>query len=241
LLRGLWTRPERRQPGHHDRRSPLLQMLGWLHQRDDSCRTRLPDSRTPFRLREGECCCHEAEAIVRCTGTETYAASVARVERTRHSCPFASKPGTPAPCETLCCARVGVGRRCWRRGSLRDLYPSRRAAGRVPPSDRGHRSKRLTCRSGRAAAGASRDAAHGTHIRTADHPASTRFDQRWKETATRNKASVSWHSWSLGSGFVRRGQGQTWHGSPDVLFARWGGSQDTEAASPSGARDNRGG
>src|SRR5271165_2264461 len=216
-------------------------MLGWLHQGDDSGCPRLPDSRTAFRLRQGECCCHEAEAIARCTGPEANAASVARVERTRHSCPFASKPGTPAPCETLCGARVGVGRRCWRRGSLRDLYPSRRAAGRVPPSGRGHRSERLTCRSGRAGAGASRDAAHGTHIRTADHPASTGFDQRWKETANRNKTPVSWHSWSLGSGFVREGQGQSWQSSADVLFTRRGGSQDTEAVSPIGARDNRGG
>src|SRR5664280_1395117 len=35
--------------------------------------------------------------------------------------------------------------------------------------------------------------------------------------------------------------GQSWHGSADVLFARRGGSRDTEAVSPSGARDNRGG
>src|SRR5664280_1984235 len=109
-------------------------MLGWLHQGDDSCRPRLPDSCTAFRLRRGECCCHEAEAIARCTWTETYAASVAGVERTRHLCPFARKHGTPAPCETLCGARVGVGRRGRRRGSPRDLCPSRRAAGRVPPS-----------------------------------------------------------------------------------------------------------
>ena len=66
-------------------------------------------------------------------------------------------------------------------------------------------------------------------------------DQRWKATATGNKTPVSWHSWSLGSGFVRKGQGQSWHGSADVLFARRGGSRDTEAVSPIGARDNRGG
>src|ERR1035438_10366036 len=79
------------------------------------------------------------------------------------------------------------------------------------------------------------------HIRTADHPASTRCDQRWKETATGDKTPVSGHSRSLRSGFVRKGQGESWHGSADVLFARRGGSEDTEAVSPSGARDNRGG
>src|SRR5208337_3600333 len=45
-------------------------MLGWLHQGDDSGRTRLPDSRTAFRLRQGECCCHETEAGFGCSGVE---------------------------------------------------------------------------------------------------------------------------------------------------------------------------
>ena len=81
----------------------------------------------------------------------------------------------------------------------------------------------------------------GQHLRTADYAASTGCDQRWKAAATGNKTPVSGHSRSLGSGFVRKGQGQSWHGSADVLFARRGGSQDTEAVSPSGARDNRGG
>src|ERR1035437_9482932 len=57
----------------------------------------------------------------------------------------------------------------------------------------------------------------------------------------RTKTPVSRHSRSLRSGFVRKGQGQSWHGSANVLFARRGGSQDTEAVSPIGARDNRGG
>src|SRR5664280_1194436 len=100
-------------------------MLGWLHQGDDSCRPRLPDSCTAFRLRQGECCCHEAEAIARCTWTETYAASVARVERTRHLRPFAGKPGTPAPGEPLCGARVGVRRRGRGPGAVRHFHPGR--------------------------------------------------------------------------------------------------------------------
>ena len=106
-------------------------------------------------------------------------------------------------------------------------------ANRVAASGGGHRSERLTCRRGGAGAGASRDAAQGTDVRTADYPASTRCDQRWKATATGNKTPVSGHSRSLGSGFVRKGQGQSWHGSADVLFARRGGSRDTEAVSPS--------
>ena len=36
---------ERRQPGHPDARPSLLQMLGGLHERDDSSRPRSPDSR----------------------------------------------------------------------------------------------------------------------------------------------------------------------------------------------------
>src|SRR5208337_383428 len=60
-------------------------------------------------------------------------------------------------------------------------------------------------------------------------------------TATGNKTPVSGHSRSLGSGFVRKGQAQSWHGSADVLFARRGGSRDTEAVSPVGARDYQGG
>ena len=51
ILRGFWPRPERRQPGHPDRRSPLLQMLGRLHQGDDSGCPWLPDSRSEFRIR----------------------------------------------------------------------------------------------------------------------------------------------------------------------------------------------
>src|SRR5271166_1442696 len=214
-------------------------MLGWLYQGDDSGCPRLPDSCKAFRLRQGECCCHEAEAIFRCTGAEANAASAASAERTRHSCPFASKPGTPAPCETLCGARVGVGRRCWRRGAIRDLYPSRRAAGRVPPSGGGHRREWLTCCRGGPGAGASRDAPQGTHIRTADYAASTGCDQRWKAATTGNNAPFSGHSRSLGSGFVRKGQGQSWHSSADVLFTRRGGSQDTEAVSPGGTRHSR--
>src|SRR5271166_2971412 len=216
-------------------------MLGWLHQGDDSGRPRLPDSRTAFRLRQGERCCHEAEAIARCIWTETYAASAAGVETTRHLRPFAGKPGTPAPSETLCGARTGVRRRCWRRGPLRDLYPSRRAADRVAASGGGDRSERLTCRSGGTGAGASRDAAQGTDVRTADYAASSGCDQRRKAAATGNKTPVSGNSRSLRSGFVRKRQGQSWHGSPDVLFARRGGSRGTEAVSPVGARDNRGG
>src|SRR5271157_3678386 len=67
------------------------------------------------------------------------------------------------------------------------------------------------------------------------------FRRIYSRQTPRNKTPVSWHSWSLGSGFVRKGQAQSWHGSADVLFARRGGSQDSEAVSPSGARDNRGG
>ena len=52
LLCGLWSRPCRRQPRHPDRRPKVLQVLGWLHQGDDSGRTRLPDSRTPVCLRK---------------------------------------------------------------------------------------------------------------------------------------------------------------------------------------------
>ena len=84
-------------------------------------------------------------------------------------------------------------------------------------------------------------ATKGTDLRTVDYAASPECDQRWKAAATGNNAPVSGHSRSLGSGFVRKGQRQSWHGSADVLFARRGGSQDTEAVSPSGARDNRGG
>ena len=62
-----------------------------------------------------------------------------------------------------------------------------------------------------------------------------------KRPPLETRAPVSGHSWSLGSGFVRKGQGQSWHGTTDVLFSRWGGSQDTEAVSPGGSRDNRGG
>src|SRR5271166_4994696 len=216
-------------------------MLGWLHQGDDSGRPRLPDSRTAFRLRQGERCCHEAEAIARCIWTETYAASVAVVERTRHLRPFAGKPGTPAPSETLCGAWVGVGRRGRRTWAIRHVHQRRRPANRVAASCGGHRRERLTCRCCGAGAGASRDATKGTDVRTTDYAAPTGCDQRWKETATGNKTPVSGHSRSLGSGFVRKGQGESWHGSTDVLFTRRGGSQDTEAVSPSGACDNRGG
>ena len=158
-------------------------------------------------------------------------------ERPRHLRPFVGKPGTPAPGETLCGARVGVGRRGRRTWAIRHFHPRGRPADRVSASGGGDRSERLTCRRGGAGAGASRDAAHGTHLRIADYSASTRHDQRWQATATGDKSSVSRNSWSLGSGFVREGQGQSWHGSPDVLFARRGGSQDTEAVSPGGTRD----
>ena len=66
-------------------------------------------------------------------------------------------------------------------------------------------------------------------------------DQRWQAASTGDKSPVSWHSRALGVGFVRQRQGQSWRGTADVLFARRGGSRDTEAVSPSGARDNRGG
>ena len=123
----------------------------------------------------------------------------------------------------------------------RRAYPSRRAADRVAASGGGDRSEWLTCRRGGAGAGASRDATKGTDVRTADYAASAGRGQRWKAAATGNKTPVSGHSWSPGSGFVRKGQGESWHGSADVLFARRGGSRDTEAVSPIGARDNRGG
>src|SRR5208283_2298792 len=188
-----------------DRRSPFLQVLGWLHQRDDSGCPRLPDSHTAFRLRQGECCCHEAEAIARCTGTEANAASVARVEGTRHLCPFAGEPGTPAPCETVCCTRAGVGRCGRRTWAIRHLHSRRWPANRVAASGGGNRREWLTCRRGGPGAGASRDATKGTDVRTADCAASTGRGQRWKATAAGDKTPVSGHSWSLGSGLVRKG------------------------------------
>ena len=43
--------------------------------------------------------------------------------------PCTRKPRTPASGKTLRGARVGVGRRCWRRGALHNLCPSRWASG----------------------------------------------------------------------------------------------------------------
>src|ERR1022692_4153484 len=157
-------------------------MLGWLHQGDDSGCPRLPDSRTAFRLRQGEFCCHEAGAVFRCTGTEAIAASVARVERTRHLCPFTGKPGTPAPGETLCCARVGVGRRGRRPWAIRHVHPERRPTGRVAASGGGNRREWLTCRRGGPGAGESRDTAKGKDIRTADYATSSGNRQRRQAT-----------------------------------------------------------
>ena len=62
-----------------------------------------------------------------------------------------------------------------------------------------------------------------------------------KRPPLETKTPVSGHSRSLGSGFVRKGQGQSGHGSADVLFARRGGSPNTEAVSPSGPRNHHGG
>src|SRR5271157_2607555 len=239
IVRGQWPRQERRQSGHSDRRSTLLQMLGWLHQRDDPGCPRSPDSRAAFRLRQVEGCRDEAEAILRCIGAEAIAARVAGAERARNLCPFAGKPGTPAPCETLCGAWVGVRRRGRRTWAIRHVHHRRWPANRVAPSGGGHRSERLTCRRGGAGTGASRDVAQGTDLRVSDYAAPSRCDQRWKAAATGNQAPVSGHSRSIRSGFVRKGQGQSWHGSAGVLFACRGGSRDTEAVSPSGARDNR--
>src|SRR5580704_10792978 len=96
-------------------------MLGRLHQRDDSGCPRLPDSCAAIRLRQGECCCHEAEAILRWTGVEAIATSVASVERARNLCSFAHECGTPALGETLCGTWAGV-RWCGRRpGAIRHL------------------------------------------------------------------------------------------------------------------------
>ena len=46
-----------------------------------------------------------------------------------------------------------------------------------------------------------------------------------------DKTPVSGHSRSLRSGFVRKGQGQSWHDSANVLFARRRGSRNTKAFS----------
>src|ERR1035441_5294559 len=96
-------------------------MLGRLHQTDDSGCPRLPDSCAAIRLRQGECCCQEAEAILRWTGAEVNAASAASVERTRNFCPFAREPGTPAFGETLCDAWAGVRWGGRRPGAIRHL------------------------------------------------------------------------------------------------------------------------
>ena len=122
-------------------------------------------------------------------GLRLIAASAAGVERTRHLRPFAGKPGTPAPCETLCGARVGVGRRGRRPWAIRHFHPRRWSANRVSASGGGHRSEWLACSRGGASAGASRDAAQGTHIRTADHAASHREDQRWQAATTGDEDS----------------------------------------------------
>ena len=162
----------------------------------------------------------KAEPIARCTGPEANAAGVAGVERTRHLRPFAGKPGTPAPGETLCCARVGVGRRCWRRGSLRNLYPSRRAAGRVPPSGRGHRSKWITRRHRGTGAGACGDAAQGKDLRAAHHAPSIGHRQRWQAPSPGDEGLVSRNSWTAGLGFVGQRQKPSRCCIADVLLAR---------------------
>src|SRR5664279_3212660 len=123
---------------------------------------------------------------------------------------------------------------------LRHVHPERRPTGRVAASGGGNRREWLTCRRGGPDAGESRDTAKGKDLRTADYAASPGCDQRWKAAATGNKTPVSGNSRSLRSGFVREGQGQSRHSSADVLFTCRGGSRDTEAVSPSGARDNRG-
>src|ERR1022692_491630 len=215
-------------------------MLGRLHQGDDSGCPRLPDSRTAFRLRLGECCCHAAGAIFRCTGTEANAARVAPVERTRHFRPFAGKPGTPAPCETLCCARVGVGRRCWRRGSLRDLYPSRRAAGRVSPSGRGHRSKWITRRHRGTGAGACGDTAQRANLRTPDYAAWTGCNQRWQAPSPGHEGLVSRNSWTAGIGPVGKRQKPSRGCIASVLLARRRRSNHPKTISRGGSRHHKG-
>src|SRR5580700_9931294 len=96
-------------------------MLGRLHQTDDSGRPRLPDSCAAVRLRQGECCCHEAEAVLRWAGAEAIAAGVASIERTRNLRAFAREPGTPALGEALCGAWAGVRWGGRRLGALRRL------------------------------------------------------------------------------------------------------------------------
>src|ERR1019366_3102105 len=206
----------------------------------DSCRTRLPDSCTAFRLTQGECCCHEPEATFRCTGAEANAASAAGAEGTRNLCPFAGKPRTPAPCETVCCARAGVGRCCWRRGSLRNLYPSRRAAGRVPPSGRGHWSKWFTRRHRGTGAGACGDAAQRANLRTSDYAASTGCNQRWQAPSPGDEGLVSRNSWTAGIGPVGKRQKPSRYCIAQVLLARRRRSNHPKTISRGGSRHHKG-
>ena len=68
-----------------------------------------------------------------------------------------------------------------------------------------------------------------TQHRPGENANDGKIDCRWKDNFW-----FGAFSWSLGSGFVRKGQGQNLarNPTPDVLFSRWGGSQDTEAVSP---------